>query len=83
VSVVVVMLVKCVDADSVEVLMVELHEEFITITLGTLEVLTWCVVVLPLFAALKYSRRRAVPVGCVAFEAAALMMESVSELLEV
>lgn len=34
VSVVVVILVKCVDADSVEVLMVELHDEFMTIAFG-------------------------------------------------
>jgi hypothetical protein len=83
VSVVVVMFVKCVDADSVEVLMVELHEEFITMTLGTEEVLMTGVEDFPVLAALKYRRRNAVPVGCVTLEEAALIMESVSELLEV
>ena len=34
-SVVVVMLVKWVEADSVEVLIVELHDEFMTMTFGT------------------------------------------------
>lgn len=34
VSVVVVILVKCVEADSVEVLMVELHDVFMTIAFG-------------------------------------------------
>lgn len=34
VSVVVVIFVRCVEADSVEVLMVELHDEFMTIAFG-------------------------------------------------
>jgi hypothetical protein len=54
--VVVVMLVKWVEADSVDVLMVELHEEFITMTLGIEELfLVVCAVLLILlvFAVLK------------------------------
>jgi len=55
VSVVVVMLVRCVDADSVDVLIVELHEEFMTMTFGTAddELLAGAVVSLAVFAVLK------------------------------
>jgi hypothetical protein len=79
------MLVRCVEADSVDVLMVELQEEFITITFGTfVEVFEAAAAakLLPDLAALKYKRRKAVPVGggATLFEA---IMESVSELLEV
>lgn len=73
------MLVKWVEADSVEVLMVELHDEFMVITLGVAaEVLLpgELFVIRLVLAVLKYSRRRAVPVGTF------VMMESVSELLE-
>lgn len=79
-SVVVVMLVRWVDADSVDVLMVELQDEFITMTFGTVEeFLALCALLLILLvlAVLKYSRRSAVPVG------AFTIIESVSELLEV
>lgn len=85
-SVVVVMLVRCVEADSVDVLMVELQEEFITITFGTfVEVVLEAAAaakLLPDLAALKYKRRKAVPVGGGATLLEAIM-ESVSELLEV
>lgn len=46
VSVVVVIFVKWVDADSVDVLMVELHDEFIVMTLGTEEFLVFCAALL-------------------------------------
>lgn len=73
--------VKCVHADSVDVLIVELQEEFITITFGTVEVLVvLCVAAFPLLAALKYNLLKAVGGG--ALDEAAIM-ESVSELLEV
>lgn len=74
--------VKCVHADSVDVLIVELHEEFITITFGTVEVfvVALCVAAFPLLAALKYNLLKAVGGG--ALDEAAIM-ESVSELLEV
>jgi hypothetical protein len=72
-----------VDADSVDVLMVELHDEFITMTFGTFEVLVqmFCTVVgLPVLALLKHNLRNAVVGGALLLEA---IMESVSELLEV
>lgn len=52
------MLVKCVEADSVDVLMVELHDEFMTMTLGTDEELLAFVtaallLILLVFAVLK------------------------------
>lgn len=50
------MLVKWVDADSVEVLMVELHDEFITIAFGVDEfLLLWSALlfILLVFADLK------------------------------
>lgn len=46
VSVVVVILVKWVEADSVDVLMVELHDEFMTMTFGADEFFVPCVVLL-------------------------------------
>lgn len=76
------------EADSVDVFMVELHEEFITITFGTfVEVVLEAAataaadILLPDLAALKYKRRKAVPVGGATLVEA--IMESVSELLEV
>lgn len=87
------MLVRWVDADSVDVLIVasELYEEFITITFGMVdELFDVCVATLvvllifPVFAVLKYNRRRAVPVvGGGTLLADEAIMESVSELLEV
>lgn len=52
------MLVKWVEADSVDVLMVELHDEFITMTLGTEDELllafgTALLLILLVFAVLK------------------------------
>lgn len=78
------MFVKCVDADSVEVLIVasELVDVLITTILGTDELLEFLLVGVqsfPVLADLKYRRLNAV-VG-VALEEA--IMESVSELLEV
>ena len=65
-----------------DVLMVELQEEFITITFGTfVEVVFETALAAILLPALKYNRRNAVPVGGVTFAEA--IMESVSELLEV
>lgn len=65
--------------------MVELQEEFITITFGTfVEVVleaTAAEMFRPDLAALKYNRRKAVPVGGGILDEA--IMESVSELLEV
>lgn len=55
VSVVVVMLVKWVEADSVEVLMVELHDEFMTMTLGTDEEFLALVVAALLFILLVFA----------------------------
>lgn len=40
------MLVKWVDADSVDVLMVELHDEFIAMTFGTDEFFALCALLL-------------------------------------
>lgn len=72
----VVKLVKWVEADSVEVLMVELHDVFMTMALGAAAF--FVPIILLVLAVLKYSLRRAVPVGTTF-----AMMESVSELLEV
>lgn len=49
------MLVRWVDADSVDVLMVELHDEFITMTFGTDEFfeLGALLIILLVFAVLK------------------------------
>lgn len=52
-SVVVVMLVKCVDADSVDVLMVELHDEFITTAFGVAVEFFVLFVILLVLAVLK------------------------------
>lgn len=74
------MFVRWVEADSVDVLMVELHDEFeFIITFGTdvfLMFFAALFVILLVFAVLKYNRRSAVPVGAFA------TIESVSELLE-